>query len=81
MAQELLTKEEFFEAMRIIMAKLNEIQGMPSRFITRQEIIAEHKRSWYENMKKKIPPIKQGGKTATVKYERMVYERYLESLQ
>lgn len=60
---------------------IEERQKAPSRFITRQEILAEHKRTWYENMRKVVPPIKQGGKTSTAKYERKVYNTYVESLQ
>jgi hypothetical protein len=54
-----------------------------SRFISRKEIIEIHKETWYNNAVRggHLTPIKQGGKTATVIFEREEYLQYIEYLK
>lgn len=58
------------------LVKASEPKG--PRFITRGEIIKEHGRTFYENMRVHVKPIRKVGRNGNVRFEISDYETYLK---
>jgi hypothetical protein len=77
-----VTLDTIYESIKLMNRKIDSlIPG--NRFITKKEIEAIHKKTWYYRAVKSghLTPIKQGGRTAPAKIERKEYENYIESLK
>jgi hypothetical protein len=78
MEEVIITRVEFENWMRVINKKLDMLSANKPRFITRKEIIAENGYRFYEKVRASIEPLKKGGRSASVRFERREYERFLE---
>jgi hypothetical protein len=79
------TPENIMTMLEVMNTRITELQRLlepDKKWISRQEIIATHKETWYNNAVKcgGITPHKQKGRTATVYVDRAEYERYLKSI-